>query len=128
MTFVAMPVGLAVRANAHAQGMSLNEYIAGVVATHLDLPQYAPPPPPTPRLVDQPAPPRRVVIHWNGLDPLSTKMAMPLGQVVRSNAETLGIPCGRYIAHVLSMQLGMPQHAPQLPTTATEQELPLKTA
>ena len=57
-----------------------------------------------------------------------TRTAIPVAEVVRSNAQQLGMPCGEYISMLVADVLGMPEHAPRPPAQQTQEELPLKTA
>jgi len=60
-------------------------------------------------------------------DNFAVKPMRPVGDVIRANADRLGMTYGEYCAAILSTALGMPEYAP--PTNAVEQqELPLKTA
>jgi len=60
-------------------------------------------------------------------DAFLTKPAIPVGEVVRSNAEALGMSYGDYISAIVANHLGLPQYAPQVPIS-NQEELPLKTA
>ena len=60
-------------------------------------------------------------------DNFAVKPMRPVGDVIRANADRLGMTYGEYCAAVLSNALGMPEYAPQ-PVTSDQQELPLKTA
>jgi hypothetical protein len=60
-------------------------------------------------------------------DNFAVKPMRPVGDVIRSNADRLGMTYGEYCAAILSTALGMPEYAPQ-PMTVEQQELPLKTA
>ena len=57
----------------------------------------------------------------------AVKPMRPVGDVIRANADRLGMTYGEYCAAILSTALGMPEYAPQ-PLPAEQQELPLKTA
>ena len=60
-------------------------------------------------------------------DNFAVKPMRPVGDVIRANADRLGMTYGEYCAALLSTALGMPEYAPQ-PVTSEQQELPLKTA
>jgi hypothetical protein len=60
-------------------------------------------------------------------DNFAVKPMRPVGDVIRANADRLGMTYGEYCAAILSTALGMPEYAP-LPTPVEQQELPLKTA
>ena len=60
-------------------------------------------------------------------DAFLTKPAVPVGELIRDNAEALGMSFGDYISAIVANHLGMPQYAPQ-PLHLDQQELPLKTA
>lgn len=61
-------------------------------------------------------------------DAFLTRPMRPVGSRVRAEAQRLGMPYGEYISYVLANHLGMPDQAPALPMTSTQQELPMKTA
>ena len=60
-------------------------------------------------------------------DNFAVKPMRPVGDVIRANADRLGMTYGEYCAAILSDALGMPEYAPQ-PIAPQQQELPLKTA
>ena len=60
-------------------------------------------------------------------DNFAVKPMRPVGDLIRANADRLGMTYGEYCAAILSTALGMPEYAPQ-PTPVEQQELPLKTA
>lgn len=60
-------------------------------------------------------------------DNFAVKPMRPVGDVIRANADRLGMTYGEYCAAILSNALGMPEYAPQ-PIAIEQQELPLKTA
>lgn len=57
-------------------------------------------------------------------DAFMTKPARPLGDMIRHNAEELGMTYGDYITSILARELGMPEYAPVPPPT-NAQELPI---
>jgi hypothetical protein len=61
-------------------------------------------------------------------DQFSVRPVPALGNVIRRNAEHLGMTYGEYCTAILANALGMPEYAPQPPQLDEQQELPLKTA
>jgi hypothetical protein len=59
-------------------------------------------------------------------DNFAVKPMRPVGDVIRANADRLGMTYGEYCAALLSTALGMPEYAPR-PITDEQQELPPKT-
>jgi hypothetical protein len=60
-------------------------------------------------------------------DQFSVRPAVPVGDVIRANAEALQMTYGEYCAALLCSALGMPEYAPEAPAPF-QQELPLLTA
>jgi len=60
-------------------------------------------------------------------DQFSVRPAVPVGDVIRANAEALDMTYGEYCTALLCQVLGMPEYAPQSPTPY-QQELPLLSA
>lgn len=53
---------------------------------------------------------------------ISTRLRNPVDKVVRQAADEMDIAYGEYVSFLVAQALGMPEHAPTLPSTAHQQE------
>lgn len=56
---------------------------------------------------------------------LISRVAAPVGEAVRDQAEARGMSMNDFIASVLAREVGMPELAPQSPVQHKHQELPI---
>ena len=59
---------------------------------------------------------------------LISRVANPLGEAVREEAEARGMSVNDYIASLLAREVGMPEYAPALPRRHEYEELPITAA
>lgn len=71
----------------------------------------------------------RPIVPNRATKSISTRLRIPVDELVRAQADALNMPYGEYVSYLVAQQVGLPEHAPTLPSTDHEQgEINLKSA